>query len=174
MTPDALLTHLLFLSIRRADCWRLAHHAEYPASRCKATSAMVCNNNPSSSSSPSRSRPLTSSRLKTCWLMAPPSVRPAVLQPLGVVPATGGSGPVLQPQRDDGSVPSLPTGQRDGSALPEQQRPRPTILHGLPELLVLLLPCEGGPWPHPAGSSRRLKAEAPPMASAICCPISGR
>ena len=57
----------------------------------------------------------------------------------------GCSGPVLQPQCDDGSVPRLPTGQRNSPALPEEQRLYAAFFYGLPKLVMLGLPSEGGP-----------------------------
>ena len=57
----------------------------------------------------------------------------------------GCSGPVLQPQRDGGSVTRLSLRQGNGSSLPEEQRLCPAFFYGLPKRVMLGLPSEGGP-----------------------------
>ncbi len=79
---------------------------------------------------------------------------------LGVMPPRGGETAVLEAERYDGDGAGLAIGEGDCPPFPEQQGASPTVLHGLPELDVLVLPREGRSRPNTAGSGRRLKAKS--------------
>jgi len=82
-----------------------------------------------------------------------------MLKTPGVMPARGGAIAVLEAQPYNGGVARLAIGEGDRPPLPEKKSPRPTFFHGLPELIVLILPREGRSRPQAARSHISLKAK---------------
>jgi hypothetical protein len=82
-----------------------------------------------------------------------------MLKPLGVMPPRGGATAVREAERYVGDGAGLAIGGGYRPPLPEQQGASPTVLHGLPELDVLVLPREGRSRPNTAGSGCSFKAK---------------